>query len=581
SLRLLSVIFGVLAIPAIYAAGRRIFGPRVGLVAAGLLAISPLHIYYSQEIRMYGLVALLSSGVLAAAWELIGRDGEPTRDAVKWSRDRLVAYILFATAALYTQYYAVFLPIGLTLYAVWRRRRAWHVLWRWLAAQAVVALLYLPWVIYAAPKLTLYVAHKVVADADRPLDLATYIARHLAAFLVGHLEGPLRSWWPAALLLPLPLLIGLGVEVIRRKNHRRDAENAEKSERLCNRCAFAMRFFSAPASRHHSTKNSSPSARPSTLHLAPATFCLLPFASSLLLGWLIGLRYPFFPEHGERLLLLALPAFTLLLAAGLAALWSAAGRGRVLAPATATLLVAGSALSLAAFYTTPRYAGDDYRPLIARTVEQGLPEDTVFAVYPWQVGYWRAYGDPHGPAAQLTPAAEWTPEVAAALDAALARGKVWFPAHLALGAILETKIEGYLRSRSTAFINEWYGPGTRLSGWASAPAAQEIAPPRVRFPLRERAAAVELVAAAATQRPIPAANAVATIELHWRVPPDTAILVVSVRLVDGIGQLWAQHDYEPLGGAACAGQYAGRGTANAADCVGLLIPAGTPPGEYF
>ena len=131
--------------------------------------------------------------------------------------------------------------------------------------------------------------------------------------------------------------------------------------------------------------------------------------TALVLGWLISLRYPFFPERGERLLLLALPPFILLVAAALDAMW---GRARWAALATLGLVVAVSVASLAAFYLVPRYPGDDYRPLIARTVEQGLPEDTIFAVYPWQVGYWRSYGSGDGPIALLTPDADWTPGVA-------------------------------------------------------------------------------------------------------------------------------------------------------------------------
>jgi hypothetical protein len=70
-----------------------------------------------------------------------------------------------------------------------------------------------------------------------------------------------------------------------------------------------------------------------------------------------------------------------------------------------------------------------------------------------------------------------------------------------------------------------------------------------------------------------------------------------LRLVDSIGRIWAQHDYEPLGNAECRmknaeltperdasgqtrnTQYAIRNTSS--DCLGLLIPAGTPPGQYF
>jgi uncharacterized membrane protein len=553
SLRLLSVLFGVLAIPAIYLAGRQLLGARAGLLAALLLALNPLHIYYSQEVRMYGLVALLSIGVLAAGWRLIYESAnqqisKPARHLVTLSPCHLVTYVLFTTAALYTQYYAIFLPIGLTLYVFWRWRRNRIALMRWLLAQAAVALLYLPWVLYAAPKLTLYISQKVVADADRPLGFLEYGMRHLAAFLAGHLTDPLAAYWPLALLLLLPFGLGWA------------------------RLLHPRKITLSP--RHPVT-------------LSPCHLVTVVALTALTLGWLISLRFPFFPEHGERLLLLALPAFILLLAAGVEML------GRRMKSSGLALLVAASAVSLAAFYTTPRYPGDDYRPLIARTVEQGLPEDTVFAVYPWQVGYWRSYGRADGPTARLTPAADWTPAVAAALDDALARGKVWFPAHLALGAILETQIEAHLAGQTAPFINEWYGPGTRLSGWAVTPRPEAVAAPAVRFPLRGAEGAVELLGVDAARQPIPAANAVTPITLRWRIPAGAPALAVSVRLVDSIGRIWAQHDYEQISESTneqsgkAASQQGGEADTHYAlrttpeDRLGLLIPAGTPPGRYF
>ena len=588
SLRLLSVLFGVLAIPAIYLAGRRMLSRRAGLIAAFLLAISPLHVYYSQEVRMYGLVALLSIGVLAAAWSVFERGSRGERENGRMGVGEsffsptlpfphslilsFAAYIIFATAALYTQYYAIFLPIGLTLYACWRWRRDGSALVRWLAAQIVVAVLYLPWVIYAAPKLVLYVAQKVVQDADRPLSVVTYFARHLSTFSVGHLEGPLAGWWPVALLLLVPLVAGW-LLLNRRMG---EQENGRAGERTRGRTGETL-----------------PPLSPSPLlPFSPSPIPMLATVTltALLLGWLISLRYPFFPERGERLLLLALPPFILLMAAAVDLLWV---RARWAAIATLGLIVALNAASLAAFYLVPRYGGDDYRPLIARTVEQGLPEDTVFAVYPWQVGYWRSYGSTNGPTARLTPDADWTPGVAAALDAALAHGKVWFPAHLALGAILEKQVEGYLGGRAVPFINEWYGPGSRLSGWSVTLQPQTIETPAVRFPLRGTDDAVELIGVDAARQPIPAANAVLPITLRWRVPATLPVLGVSIRLVDSIGRIWAQHDYERINESTnqqiskSADQQADETTTQYAirnsveDRLGLLIPAGTPPGQYF
>ena len=59
AVRLLSVAIGVTAIPLIYVFARKLFAnTRVALTAALLLALSPLHLSYSQEVRMYGLVTL-------------------------------------------------------------------------------------------------------------------------------------------------------------------------------------------------------------------------------------------------------------------------------------------------------------------------------------------------------------------------------------------------------------------------------------------------------------------------------------------------------------------------------------------
>ena len=277
--------------------------------------------------------------------------------------------------------------------------------------------------------------------------------------------------------------------------------------------------------------------------------------TALILGWLISLRAPFFPARGERLLILALPPFILLAAAGLDALWT---RWRGVGLIVLGLIVAISVASLAAFYTVPRYPDDDYRALIAHTIEQGLPEDTVFAVYPWQVGYWRSYGSPDGPTARLSPDPEWTPAVAAALDDALARGRVWFPAHLALGAILETQIEAHLADRAVPFVNEWHGPNTRLSAWAAAPEGKPVGAPAVRFTLPGSAGGtIELAGVTAAREPVEAANAVTPISLQWRADAPPPVLGVSVRLTDAQGQIWAQHDYEPLGAANCKLQMAG------------------------
>jgi len=66
--RLLSVIFSMAVLPVVYLIGRQIASNRLGLIAAGLLAINPIQVQYAQEARAYGLLNLL---VALTLWAII------------------------------------------------------------------------------------------------------------------------------------------------------------------------------------------------------------------------------------------------------------------------------------------------------------------------------------------------------------------------------------------------------------------------------------------------------------------------------------------------------------------------------
>ncbi|NLX10460.1 MAG: hypothetical protein GXY36_12455 [Chloroflexi bacterium] len=99
--RYFSILAGVLAVAAIYPLGRALFGPLTGLLAALLLALADNHIDLSQEVRHYGLLALLivlSSLFYARWWR------RPTRA-------HAVGYVLASIALLYTHYLGGFVLI--------------------------------------------------------------------------------------------------------------------------------------------------------------------------------------------------------------------------------------------------------------------------------------------------------------------------------------------------------------------------------------------------------------------------------------------------------------------------------------
>lgn len=77
--RLLSALFGTATIPIIYLIGKRMSGVVVGLAAALILALSPFHIYFAQETRMYTLLTFNAAVAIYALVRLFtdARSVEP------------------------------------------------------------------------------------------------------------------------------------------------------------------------------------------------------------------------------------------------------------------------------------------------------------------------------------------------------------------------------------------------------------------------------------------------------------------------------------------------------------------------
>jgi len=97
AVRLPSLIAGTLVIPVLYELGRELYDRRTGLIAAGFAAVSPVLIWYSQEVRMYEFIALF--GLLALLTQLRAiRNGT----MLNWA-----AYILATAALLWSHYFGL------------------------------------------------------------------------------------------------------------------------------------------------------------------------------------------------------------------------------------------------------------------------------------------------------------------------------------------------------------------------------------------------------------------------------------------------------------------------------------------
>lgn len=136
ALRLLGTVWNLALIPTAYGLSRALLEQgRLALTAAFLVAVSPFHILYSQELRMYTQVMLLALLGVWGYWQ-----GRRT-GGWRWWWLCGGAFLL----ALYTHYFAIWplLAVGLHALLRIRDRQAW---WRAVLTLGVVGVLFLPWV---------------------------------------------------------------------------------------------------------------------------------------------------------------------------------------------------------------------------------------------------------------------------------------------------------------------------------------------------------------------------------------------------------------------------------------------------
>jgi 4-amino-4-deoxy-L-arabinose transferase-like glycosyltransferase len=327
SARYVSAIFGVLAIPLLYQLGRALMpasrvGPLIAqpaLLAALFLAINPYQIWQSQDVRNYTLWPALS---LASLYLMLRALRENRKSF--W-----IGYAVTALLSLYTHYYDVFVLLfenAFVFLCTWRDR---PLLKRWLIAQVILAVLYLPWPLFASSRPFSY--EDLTANVPGILGI---VERSLSVFTLGETVPQIV----ATVLLPVwLLLLALGLaSAFRRDRH-----------------VFAFLL----------------------LYLAVPTLCIF-----LLTQW-----RPFFRE---RYLNVIAPAYYLTFALGLAALVASSKVthlrwGRALVAVGLGALVIPAGFSLGHYYFDPHYAkSPDWRGLAAYLEAQAGPDDVIIQNYP-------------------------------------------------------------------------------------------------------------------------------------------------------------------------------------------------------
>ena len=357
ALRGLSVFFGVLAVPLIYALAWQLFRDRwAGLLAALLLAVSPLHVWYSQEARMYTLLTflcLLSSYLVvliaARAKKVAASEAvNPWLSGALWA-----AYAVVTSLAVYSHYFAFFVLAFQAVYLllVWaglllmppsreeggeRNDGAltWLLVGGGLISGAVVLLAYVPWLPY--------LLNRYGADV---------------------------SYWPGQLKLH-EVVIDIGLSFVGGESVREEVGLwlALGMGLIAVLCLVTLLF--------RATRQAQPSTPVPHVVAFLLLYLLLPPALILILSYNT-------PKFNARYALVSHPALLLLLAGGLANLWAwrSSALANVLRQAAAAisvlflLAVAGYANHNA--YTDPAFARADFRGVAHYIAEHIEPDETI------------------------------------------------------------------------------------------------------------------------------------------------------------------------------------------------------------
>lgn len=190
TVRLLSVLLGVATVGVVFGLARDWFDERTATVAGLIAAVAPFHVQYSQETRMYALLALL---LLLATW--VYWRAWMHRHAGYW-----LAFGVLAGASMHVQQLASMYLLALGLLPLLRRDRV-RIIYTGLAAGLALAI-YLPWMLNLPDQMGKLRQYWV----QKPNVLHMWLA--LRSFVSVNLDFS-AGWWLPTFLLAAVLMVFL------------------------------------------------------------------------------------------------------------------------------------------------------------------------------------------------------------------------------------------------------------------------------------------------------------------------------------------------------------------------------------
>ena len=318
-LRAFSAFAGALAVGAMYPLGAAIWGKRLGIAGALALAVSPFHIWYSQEVKMYSLISLL---VLLSSYFMARLLREDNRRS--W-----LGYGVFTLLAVYTHYLALFVMLAHMTFLTLRRQRYRPVVGKWIVCALIIGLLYVPWLVAIFLRGGFYDTPISWIPPAQPLDLFWTIYD----FAFGSTSDHTNPFFILAAVLVAAVLIYVAIKLV--------------SGRIAG-------------------------AEGDKIGLV-WLWLLLP----LVLVFLISVDWPLPQKRSiymDRYLTLLLPAFVVLVCYGVMRILQ---RSRALGALIAVALLVPATISTCSLFVDERYHRDQWRQAIAEIRQQAKSGDLL------------------------------------------------------------------------------------------------------------------------------------------------------------------------------------------------------------
>ncbi len=518
ALRAFSAFMGVLTVACVYALGRSLFAPGVGVLASLLVALNAFSVYYAQEARMYALLALFAT---VAMLVFIRWTARPS-----WKL--ALALALLNAAGLYTHYTYPFVLLtqGILFVLWWIGRQDRRSMGMYVASNVLTLLLFAPQIGTALAQLRQWPRTGYDVDAGTGLatvtqwliygntspflDWTAYIwptLFALAALLPDWRRVPQPSWWRRAVPW-LWLLLSIGP-------------------------LFAFGLFRTANLKF----------------LLPAEI-----AAALLIArgaWLLW-------ELGSPNLFILREAWPRLLAA--------AGVFSMMSYTTDTLNN---------LYANPAYARSDYRAMAHVIAANPRPDDAIVLDAPNQSEVFTYYYHGAAPVYALPEGLGGDdPKTVTAVNQVIDTHRrifvlYWGEAERDPNRVVEKTLE----DRAFEASSIWYGD-VRMVQYATMPQSSNIST-NVTAKFGDSIMLRDASLSATTVVP----GDVLGVTLTWTTTqPITKRYKVFVQLLDKQGQLLAQHDSEPGNNMALTTTWeVGKPIR---DSHGLLIPTSVSPGSY-